>query len=63
MLFALCFNSNQSKILSSGNGLTFYYTMTTFDAHEEKAFENIIGKGENAGKQQFLLFPIMFPIL
>ena len=26
-------------------------------------FENIMGKGENAGNQHFLLFPIMFPIL
>ena len=24
------------------------------------AFENIMGKGENAGKQHFLLFPLCF---
>ena len=26
----------------------------------EKSFENIVGKGENAGNQHFLLFPTMF---
>ena len=26
----------------------------------EKPFENIVGKGENAGKQHFLLFPQWF---
>ena len=31
--------------------------MITFDALEEKAFENIVGKEENAGYQHFLLFP------
>ena len=34
--------------------------MTTFDALEEKAFENIVGKEENAGNQHFLLFPQCF---
>ena len=38
--------------------------MTTFDApsHKEKKkyFENIVGKGENAGNQHFLLFPQCF---
>ena len=27
---------------------------------EQKAFENIVGKGENAGNQHFLLFPTVF---
>ena len=27
-----------------------------------KTFENIVGKGENADKQHFLLFPTMFSI-
>ena len=35
--------------------------MTAFDASEQKkkkkTFENIVGKGENFCKQQFLLFP------
>ena len=26
----------------------------------DEAFENIVGKGENARKQHFLLFPTMF---
>ena len=28
-----------------------------------KAFENIVGKGENAGNQHFLIFPTMFSTL
>ena len=28
-----------------------------------KAFENIVGKGENAGSKHFLLFPTMFSTL
>ena len=31
-----------------------------FTAHQKKAFENIVEKGENAGKQHFLLFPQCF---
>ena len=30
---------------------------------EKKAFENIMGKRENAGNQHFLLFPTMFSTL
>ena len=30
---------------------------------ERKAFENIVGKGENAGNQHFLLFPQCFLLL
>ena len=30
---------------------------------EKKPFENILGKGENAGNQHFFLFPTMFPTL
>ena len=26
----------------------------------KKSFENIVGKGENAGNQHFLLFPLCF---
>ena len=40
--------------------LTHYNTMTTFEALKEKDFENIVGKGENAGSQHFLLFPQCF---
>ena len=37
--------------------LTLYYTVLTFNDIEKEAFENIVGKGENAGNQHFLLFP------
>ena len=30
---------------------------------KEKVFENIVGKGENAGNQHFLLFPQCFLII
>ena len=37
------------------------HTSLTFNSLEKKAFfENIAGKGENAGKQHFLLFPKYF---
>ena len=35
--------------------------MTSFDNHgKKKPFENIMGKGENAGNWHFLLFPQCF---
>ena len=40
--------------------LTLYHTIPTFMTPIEKAFENIVGKGENAGNQHFLLFPQCF---
>ena len=64
MSSAICFNLDQSTILSSGNGLihlAHYHTnprvlmiLGIF------TFENIVGKGEDAGYQQFLLFPQCF---
>ena len=30
--------------------------------HQQTAFENIVGKGEIARKEQFLLFPQYFPL-
>ena len=37
--------------------LTLYHTIPTFNTSEgKKTFENIVGKGENAGNQHFLLF-------
>ena len=41
--------------------LTVYHTILTFTNLEKRAFEkNIVGKGENAGNQHFLLFPQCF---
>ena len=51
MLSAICFNLDQCNTLSSGNGLT---------PLEKQAFENIVGKGENAGNQHFLFFRNVF---
>ena len=68
MSSAICFNLDQSKILSSGNGLSLYQTVQSFKTFGDKfentlmtpstkPFENIVGKGENPGNQHFLLFP------
>ena len=43
-------------VLRTFNLLTLYRTITTY----KKPFENIVGKGENAGYQDFLLFSTMF---
>ena len=54
---------DQSKILSSGNGLIGYHTITQFRllmTVRKKPLENIVGKVENAGNQHFLLFPRCF---
>ena len=40
------------------NGLLL--TIPTFNDPEKETFENIVGKGENAGNQHFLLFPQCF---
>ena len=56
MLSAICFNLDQSKILSSGNGLTLYQTIPGCNDH----FENNVGKGKNAGYQHFLFLPYCF---
>ena len=46
------------------NFLSLYHTIPTFnDPEEEDIFENIVGKGENAGNQHVLLFPTMFSTL
>ena len=38
--------------------ITFNKNTIVYD--EKTAFENIIGKGENAGNQHFLIFPYVF---
>ena len=41
--------------------LALYHTILTFnDPETKKTFLNILGKGENAGNQHFLLFPQCF---
>ena len=40
--------------------LTLYHPISTFNDNENEAFENILGKGENAGSQLFLLIPKCF---
>ena len=40
--------------------LTLYHTVPSLKTLKKKAFENIVGKGENAGHQHFLLFPQCF---
>ena len=51
-------NLFKAKILSFGQELTHYHTTLTL-----KNLENIVGKGENAGVQDFSPFPTMFPTL
>ena len=46
-----------------GKDLTLYDTIPTFNDLNKKAVENIVGKGENAGNQHFLLFPRAFSTL
>ena len=67
MLSAICFNLDQSKILSSGNGLTklkdFADDNSNFEENCRKLFklvENTMGEGEIARYEQFLLFPQCF---
>ena len=55
------FKRRTVKTLTAFWLFTLYYTMSTFDALEEKKpFENIVEKEENAGYQHFLLFPQCF---
>ena len=54
MSSAICCNLDQSKILSSGNGLSLYWTMTTSGVPKEKSFiETAWKKNQNAGNQLF----------
>ena len=63
MLSAIFFDLYQSKILSSGYGLTPSQTSPGFMCIyvQYKSFENTAGKGEIARNKQFLLFPTVFP--
>ena len=41
-------------------GLTLYYTSLIVSDPEKETFDNVVGKGENAGNQYFLLFQQCF---
>ena len=47
-----------TSIYVCSNKFTLYHTFTPLI--KKKLFENIVGKGENAGYQHFLLFPRCF---
>ena len=53
MSSAICFNSDQSEILLSGNELTHYHRVTTFDNSGKETSREIVGTA-------FSLFPTMF---
>ena len=48
-------NSPPSKVV-----ITLHHTIPSFNDSETKACEKIVGKGENAVNQHFLLFPHVF---
>ena len=51
---AICFNLDQSKILSSADRLTPYHTIARFNnPDKKKSFEKIVEKGDNAGYHCF----------
>ena len=57
----LIFTAHQYFDTLKKKKLTLYHTITTFNDPEiGDFFENIVGKGENAGNQHFLLFPQCF---
>ena len=74
MSSAICFNVDQSKILSSGNGLTdekilglpklkaFADNKSNVTQNTKVLFDRLenVGKEENAGYQHFLLFSQCF---
>ena len=51
---------NTLMLLTYLRTLILYQTMPTFNDLKKKPFENVVGKGENAGNQHFLLFPLCF---
>ena len=44
------------ELLFYVKGLSLYSIYTHFSKQQQTAFENIVGKGEIAGNEQFLLF-------
>ena len=63
MSSAICFSWDQSKILSSGNGLKQHIPVNSLLhilIHVVKTNRNTDGRRENAGKQHFLLSHFVF---
>ena len=59
MSSAICFNLDQSKILSSGNGLrTCVYHLPYLN---EEHLKNMVRKAENAANHHSILFQQCFP--
>ena len=48
------------EVFGNYHYLTLYHTILTLTSLKKKPFENIVGKGENAGNHHFLLFPQCF---
>ena len=51
------FSIEESKICRLGKGYLVTTQSSLFMNPRKKGFENLVGKGENAGCQHFLLFP------
>ena len=58
--FPLIFSKGLSQKGLCGMRFILYHIMLNLATLKEKAFENIVGKGENVGNQHFLLFPQCF---
>ena len=56
------FRQVRPKLRLYGKELTLYYAIPSFNDPKKEAFENIMGKGENAGNEHFFPFPTMFSI-
>ena len=60
MLSASAIHLDQSEKVSFGEDLTLCHKIPTFNDYDKNPFKNIVGKGENAGNQHFLLFHNVF---
>ena len=61
-MLAICFNLDQSKTLSSGNGLTLSQTSPCFyTCAVQVLFENTVGKGEIACDKHSVFYPFGVP--
>ena len=57
---SFCKAGHPSRLWLYKQGLTLYHTIPHFNDPKQKTFEIIVGKGENAGNQHFVLFPQCF---